>query len=459
MSYTKPSVSGYNTSPPSDDGTVSEDNKIKWSTIKTKITDPVKVYADALGSASETAWNELASTTTDDTTNGFNLVSFPTLTGETSVINNQYTYGDVRRYGATGDGSTDDATAIQNAADSAAATTGSLYFPRPSSSYKIDTNINKPTNGITVITDSDVTFSGSARMFAAYANAAHDYIGTTFAHKAQFVGVADRGYSALSADFTSDKTFTGNGVAGFFAAQSPIDAVGFYWGMNSILELNAGLTGNGISHEIDLDNYSSDYKGQALLINGVGTKKVQYAILAKRADTTSDYKIGVLVENAETGLKVDGENVVSPLGGIVISNYTENLLRLKPLDDLNPTNSAFHLTESTNTTKQFEITKQGGIVVGPGGTEITGHFSAVSTIINFGTLGAHANASTNVTVTGAAVGDTVVATPDGAIAPGCLWQARVSSANTVTLLMHNATTGSENPDGTGADWRFDVWQH
>ena len=38
--YASVAVSGYNATPPSDDGTISEANKVKWSTIKTKLTDP-----------------------------------------------------------------------------------------------------------------------------------------------------------------------------------------------------------------------------------------------------------------------------------------------------------------------------------------------------------------------------------------------------------------------------------
>ncbi len=72
--------------------------------------------------------SSLASTTLDDTTNGFNLVYFPPKTGETGVTNYQYTYGDIRRYGSAVDGSTDDTTAVQSALDSAN-DRWPVYFP------------------------------------------------------------------------------------------------------------------------------------------------------------------------------------------------------------------------------------------------------------------------------------------------------------------------------------------
>ena len=40
--YTTTTISGYNSSPPADDGTASEANKVKWSTTKDKLADPIK---------------------------------------------------------------------------------------------------------------------------------------------------------------------------------------------------------------------------------------------------------------------------------------------------------------------------------------------------------------------------------------------------------------------------------
>jgi hypothetical protein len=49
--YTDQSASSYDSTPPADDGTVSEANKVKWSTIKTKLSDPLKTQADAISDA------------------------------------------------------------------------------------------------------------------------------------------------------------------------------------------------------------------------------------------------------------------------------------------------------------------------------------------------------------------------------------------------------------------------
>jgi len=49
--YTTLSASGYNSSPPSDDGSATESNRVYWSTIKTKLGDPVYNWISSIDSA------------------------------------------------------------------------------------------------------------------------------------------------------------------------------------------------------------------------------------------------------------------------------------------------------------------------------------------------------------------------------------------------------------------------
>lgn len=58
--YTSQATSGYNTSPPSDDGSTAQSNKVLWSTIKTKLSDVLKTFAEAINSQLVTTLNTSA---------------------------------------------------------------------------------------------------------------------------------------------------------------------------------------------------------------------------------------------------------------------------------------------------------------------------------------------------------------------------------------------------------------
>ena len=68
--YSTNATSGYNSLPPSDDGTVSEANKVKYSTLKTKLADPIKTLADTINSELVTHFNNGPSAVTANTTLG-----------------------------------------------------------------------------------------------------------------------------------------------------------------------------------------------------------------------------------------------------------------------------------------------------------------------------------------------------------------------------------------------------
>jgi hypothetical protein len=80
--------------------------------------------------------------------NDFGTALFPRNQSEINAgvtpTNYGYQWGDVRRYGAVGDGSTDDTTAFQNALSANSGQT--VYVPVPSVYYKISTGLTIPTN-------------------------------------------------------------------------------------------------------------------------------------------------------------------------------------------------------------------------------------------------------------------------------------------------------------------------
>jgi len=68
--YSSNSTSGYNSVPPSDDGSVTEANKVKYSTIKNKLSDPVKTLADAINAELVTHFDNGPTAVTTNTTLG-----------------------------------------------------------------------------------------------------------------------------------------------------------------------------------------------------------------------------------------------------------------------------------------------------------------------------------------------------------------------------------------------------
>lgn len=68
--YSSNATSGYNATPPADDGTVAEANKVKWSTIKTKLADPVKDLSDTINTELVTHFDRGPTALTTNTTLG-----------------------------------------------------------------------------------------------------------------------------------------------------------------------------------------------------------------------------------------------------------------------------------------------------------------------------------------------------------------------------------------------------
>ena len=57
--FTTPTISNYNTSPPSDDGSATAANEITWAKHKTKLADPVKTFVDSVSTNITTAFTRI----------------------------------------------------------------------------------------------------------------------------------------------------------------------------------------------------------------------------------------------------------------------------------------------------------------------------------------------------------------------------------------------------------------
>jgi len=90
MGYTSQAITGYNSSPPDDDGSQTESNRIYWSTIKSKLGDPVKTLAESINSAVVSAFatrlgNSVSTFTTTTTFDGNDEGSIQVFTGTSAT--------------------------------------------------------------------------------------------------------------------------------------------------------------------------------------------------------------------------------------------------------------------------------------------------------------------------------------------------------------------------------------
>jgi hypothetical protein len=73
--YVSPTLTGYNSNPPADDGTQTETNRVKWDTVKTKIGDPLNTYSSSIDSAVNTALDSLPNNSLSGQATGFSIAT------------------------------------------------------------------------------------------------------------------------------------------------------------------------------------------------------------------------------------------------------------------------------------------------------------------------------------------------------------------------------------------------
>jgi hypothetical protein len=91
-----------------------------------------------------------------------------------------------------------------------------------------------------------------------------------------------------------------------------------------------------------------------------------------------------------------------------------------------------------------------------GGTVAKKHISVGATL-SFTSIAANSAIERTITVTGAALYDSVFISPNGLPEAGLVWSACVSAADTVTLRIANITTASITPAQRA--WKVDLWKH
>jgi len=184
-------------------------------------------------------------------------------------------------------------------------------------------------------------------------------------------------------------------------------------------------------------------------------------------DATS-YKLSVVNNDAaelfyidETGnLAVTGDLVITG-GDLTSAADTFNLLNTVVTTlNIGGAATALSLGAGTGTTTvNNALSVTGSFTIG-GGTAISKHLSATSSQ-NLSAPGAVPGCveTSDISVSGAALGDTVVASMDAALPADYVINGYVSSAGNVKVRLCQLAGAGADPDGAGATYRVDVWQH
>lgn len=101
-SYTPPTITGYNASPPPDDGSESGNNEVAWDKHINKIGDPIKDFSEAIDSATTTAFTTVdAELLTDSNKYAVDTGAADAYVVALSPALTAYTAGHVVRFKAT----------------------------------------------------------------------------------------------------------------------------------------------------------------------------------------------------------------------------------------------------------------------------------------------------------------------------------------------------------------------
>lgn len=181
--------------------------------------------------------------------------------------------------------------------------------------------------------------------------------------------------------------------------------------------------------------------------------------------TNGTVTVDDLSENSVTSAKIlDGTIVAADLAPGVLNsaNITDDSIVNADINSaaaIAGTKVAPDFGAQNITTTGNISTTAGTLTIG-GGTAITKHLSATASL-NLSASAVPGCVDTSaITVTGAALGDTVVASINAAIPSDISITGFVSAANSVKVRFCQFTGSATDPDGVGgATYRVDVWQH
>ncbi len=261
----------------------------------------------------------------------------------------------------------------------------------------------------------------------------------------------------------------GSGMISFSAVSS---AVNGFTAMNAVATADPVFSATGTDANIDLRLQA---KGSGNIFIQNTTANADYLVLQPQS-TGSNSFIGTLTTADLTGNRtwtfpdVDGTVTLTGATQTLSGKTLQQPLIVAPSASNQAeivrglASQSGNLTEwqDSSSTVLASVSAAGNLSVPTlsigGGAAITKHLSGTGAVGNAGTNITSGNCiSDNISVTGAATGDSVVATPVNGLENLLNFIAFVSGANTVEVRLCNPSAG--NVVSNDRTWRVDVWKH
>jgi hypothetical protein len=211
--------------------------------------------------------------------------------------------------------------------------------------------------------------------------------------------------------------------------------------------------------------------GYVLVTDVASAAGVKWAASSVGADSLDFAQfIDAMTLDASTSISFAGNSLTMSGGALSInnnSNFTTNINTGTSTGAINIGSGTGAKTitigNSTGATALILDAGTGGVQIGDStATPITNHLSSTASL-NFPNVDFTCS-TLNMTITGAAVGDSVYVSPTAMVAgaedqPDLFWSGYVSAADTVTVRLCDYDGGGGGDDIGAQTWRADVWKH
>lgn len=363
----------------------------------------------------------------------------------------------VQDYGAMGLGVADETEAIQSAINAVSAAGGGVVF-LPAGTYK-HTGLKVPTKIIlqgtgyetTVLdctsgTANGITLDGNARLVSIFDINLHSSGAST--------GWAISGTGGVIGEFCIDRYR----IRGFKNGIDIWEGINSKIGQGRIVGQGKTVTG---SRGIKLGDTANVKTSTTVTIGKAYLGDYEY--LVENQKCPSLLMVNTVMETSKRGLMtgqyttlincywelVDDYIIYADGAGVtVVAGYGIDFAKIF-LD------ATYAAVGSTIIDRNGDVRFHNKIMVGNGGTPIVKHLSATASL-DFASIAANTAAALDVTITGAAAGDTVSVTPNGVPEAGLVWSG-LAGTDLVTVRLGNVTTAAIDP--AARTWRVDVWKH